>query len=69
MIYLFAEVTLDKRDENNKPLLNPNVMIELGYALANIYESQIILLYSCELVKPEEMPFNFKTRCMKFYQN
>ena len=34
-----ADITPEKKDDNNKPIFNPNVMIELGYALANKDES------------------------------
>jgi nucleoside 2-deoxyribosyltransferase len=46
---------------------NPNMMCELGYALAKLKPEQIITFYNTEKIDPVDLPFNIKTLKMKKY--
>lgn len=55
-----VDITPESIDNNNKYVFNPNIMLELGFALAHKFEEQIIILYNGERIKPEETPFHYK---------
>lgn len=56
--------TSEPRDPSTrtKHLPNPNVLIELGYALARIGPSRIIHVMNTAFGPPEELPFDIKVR-------
>lgn len=62
-----VDITPESIDNNNKYVFNPNIMLELGFALAHKFEEQIIILYNGERIKPEETPFIINKKHMHEY--
>jgi hypothetical protein len=54
-----ADVTTVISVENERSSPNPNVVFELGYAVAHLGWNRIILLINTELGKLEDLPFDF----------
>jgi hypothetical protein len=68
-----ADITfIDKKDENNKHAKkrtpNPNVLIELGYAIRKPGFEKIITIFNSEFGKPEELPFDIRHRRPMIYK-
>jgi hypothetical protein len=57
-----ADVTLVATTPGGKRLCNPNVMIELGYALARVGDKRIILILNDAMGSPEELPFDLSRK-------
>jgi len=47
---------------NNRSTPNPNVLIELGYALKALGESRIIMVLNTAFGAPEELPFDLRQK-------
>jgi hypothetical protein len=60
-VTLVGEVTvLDKKREEPKKLINPNVAIEYGYALRALTDERILLLQNRHYGERENLPFDLK---------
>lgn len=57
-----ADVTLVAKTERNKQSPNPNVLFELGYAVARLGWERIILVMNTAFGTPEDLPFDFQHR-------
>ena len=57
-----ADVTIINRDYAGRKTPNPNVMIELGYAIKSLGWDRIILLYDKDFGEVEELPFDISHR-------
>ena len=64
-----AEVIHSKgahEEDDNEPLPNPNVMIELGYALSELGWERIIIVLNTATGTPNDLPFDLKNRRWPF---
>lgn len=57
-----ADVTIINRDYTGRKTPNPNVLIELGYAIKALGWDRIILLYDKDFGEVEELPFDINHR-------
>lgn len=57
-----ADVTIINGDYAGRKTPNPNVMIELGYAIKSLGWDRIILLYDKDFGEIEELPFDINHR-------
>jgi len=62
-----ADVSITSRPRKARPSPNPNVLIELGYALKALGHERIILVFNRSYGKIEELPFDLKMRRVTFY--
>ena len=62
-----ADVSIIGRDEA-RATPNPNVLIELGYALKALGHERIILVFNRTFGKLEELPFDLRTRRVLAYE-
>lgn len=62
-----ADVTIINKDFQGRKTPNPNVMIELGYAIKALGWDRIILLYNRDYGDVEELPFDINHRRMTAY--
>ena len=63
-----ADVSIVNRAEQMRPTPNPNVLIELGYALRALGHERVILVFNKSFGKPEELPFDLRTRRLIQYK-
>ena len=64
-----GDITIINNSDNvgNRPVPNPNVMIELGYALAHLGEDRIIMPFNTFYGKMADRPFDIITnRCLDY---
>ena len=61
-VYICDLTTINQsRDETQRPVPNPNVAIELGYAIAHLDWSRIIILFNTAYGEfPKDLPFDIK---------
>jgi hypothetical protein len=59
---MVADVTLVGATREGKGLLNPNVMVELGYGAHCLGWERIILVMNANFGSPEELPFDLRHR-------
>jgi len=58
-IFLCDITTINNNSKDNRKAPNPNVLIELGYAIANLGWERIIMLFNKEYGSfPEDVPFD-----------
>lgn len=50
--------TDDGKDSDGKPLMNPNVAIELGYALSSLKTDRVLMVMNNHYGKREDLPFD-----------
>lgn len=62
-----ADVSIISRQKNKRPTPNPNVLIELGYALKAIGHERIILVFNTAYGEIAELPFDLRTRRLMIY--
>jgi hypothetical protein len=65
---MVADVTIVGRD-NNRPTPNPNVLIELGYALKSLAWRRIILVQNVAFGGPEDLPFDLRQKRVLTYNS
>jgi hypothetical protein len=65
---LVADVSIVTRSEQMRPAPNPNVLLELGYALKAIGHERVILVFNRASGKIEELPFDLRTRRVISYE-
>ncbi len=63
-----ADVSIVTRAEGMRSTPNPNVLIELGYALKTLGHERIILVFNKSFGKIEELPFDLRTRRILLYE-
>jgi len=63
-----ADITLINEKSVQKRTPNPNVLIELGYAIKKHSFDKIILIFNSEFGTPEEFPFDIKHRRLTQYK-
>jgi len=63
-----ADVTPIARSEKDKALPNPNVMVELGYAMHAIGEGRVIAVLNMAHGRIEELPFDIRNRRVMTYE-
>jgi hypothetical protein len=64
-----ADVSIINEASNNvRPAPNPNVLIELGYALHAIGEARVLLVMNTAFGGPEQLPFDLKMRHVITYE-
>jgi hypothetical protein len=64
---LVFDVTLVPHKET-RPAPNPNVLVELGYALKSVGQDRIVLVMNTVHGKPEELPFDLRFRNVATYR-
>jgi hypothetical protein len=57
-----ADVTIINRGSKGRLTPNPNVMVEVGYALAVHTESRLILVNNLAFGRPEDLPFDLRQK-------
>ena len=57
-----ADVSIINRQFGGRPSPNPNVLVEVGYALSAIGHERIILVFNTASGKVEELPFDLRPR-------
>lgn len=62
-----ADVSITSRPDQGRPTPNPNVLIELGYALKALGHERIILVFNTAFGRIEELPFDLRTRRVATY--
>ncbi len=62
-----ADVTIINKDWSGRKMPNPNVMIELGYAIKALGWERIVLLYNRECGSVESQPFDINHQRMTGY--
>ncbi|MEB3342477.1 hypothetical protein [Okeania sp.] len=50
------------KNANSRPIPNPNVLIELGYAMKTLGEEKIIMVMNTAFGNPEQLPFDLRMR-------
>ncbi len=63
-----ADVSIIAHHEGERPTPNPNVLIELGYALKSLGHEKIILVFNSAFGEIEELPFDLRTRRLMIYK-
>jgi len=53
-----ADVSITQGGGEHRPTPNPNVLIELGYALSSLGDARIVLLMNDAYGAPEDLPFD-----------
>lgn len=62
-----ADISIINSLEKNKKTSNPNVLIELGYAISQLGWDRIILIQNTFFGGPEELPFDLRGRRVVTY--
>jgi hypothetical protein len=57
-----ADITLVTEDGAGRPSPNPNVLIELGYAVKVLTWNRVVLMMNTQFGGPELLPFDLKMR-------
>src|SRR3989344_1282467 len=66
--YLFiADISIISKPKGKRATPNPNVLIELGYAMKATGHERIVLVFNKAFGKVEEVPFDLKMRRMVTY--
>lgn len=63
-----CDVSGVNKSQNGRLLPNPNVLIELGYALKSISSERIILIFNTEYGDVSELPFDLRFKRVLTYQ-
>ena len=64
-----ADVTIINSGSAGRFTPNPNVMVEVGYALAVHTESRLILINNLAFGRPEDLPFDLRQKRMLNYRS
>ncbi|RFZ91227.1 hypothetical protein D0C36_20030 [Mucilaginibacter conchicola] len=63
-----ADISIINSSYGGRKTPNPNVLIELGYALHCLGHERVILVFNTAFGKPEELPFDLRSkRIMTYY--
>ena len=63
-----ADITLINEKSAERRTPNPNVLIELGYAIKKLGFEKIITIFNSEFGRPEELPFDINHRRPMLYK-
>lgn len=64
-----ADVTIINSGSGERPTPNPNVLIELGYALKAVGASRMILVQNVAFGGPEDLPFDLRQKRVLTYES
>lgn len=62
-----ADISIILRPKKGRPVPNPNVLIELGYALKCLGHERMVLVFNRSFGKIEDLPFDLRTRRLVAY--
>ena len=62
-----ADISIISSAEADRPTPNPNVLIELGYALRGLGHERVILVFNQSFGKIEDLPFDLRMRRLVIY--
>lgn len=62
-----ADISIINKSKSDRPTPNPNVLIELGYALKTLGHERIIIIFNNAFGKIEFLPFDLKMRRLVIY--
>lgn len=62
-----ADISIVIKPKKGRPTPNPNVLLELGYALKALGQERVILVFNTAFGKVEELPFDLRMRRIVFY--
>ncbi len=62
-----ADISITSRPRGGRPSPNPNVLIELGYAIKAVGVERLILVFNRTFGKIEELPFDLRMRRLIIY--
>ena len=63
-----ADVSIVTRAQDCKPCPNPNVLLELGYALRSLGDEKVIVVYNTAFGTLDELPFDLRGRRIAAYR-
>ncbi len=63
-----ADVSIIAHPRKGRPTPNPNVLIELGYALRGLGHERVVLTFNRSFGKIEDLPFDLKMRRLVVYE-
>ncbi|MBI1895291.1 MAG: hypothetical protein HYZ57_10490 [Acidobacteria bacterium] len=66
---MVADVTIVNRSLGNRPAPNPNVLVELGYALKSLGPRRVILVQNVAFGGPEDLPFDLRQKRVLTYNS
>lgn len=66
---IVADITIVNSGSQDRPTPNPNVLIELGYALKSLGERRIILVQNTAFGGPELLPFDLRQKRVLTYES
>jgi hypothetical protein len=66
---IVADVTIVNAHDKGRPTPNPNVLIELGYALKSLSERRLILVQNVAFGGPELLPFDLRQKRILTYES
>ncbi len=66
---IVADVTIVGAYDSERPTPNPNVLIELGYALKSLGERRLILVQNVAFGGPELLPFDLRQKRVLTYES
>ena len=62
-----GDVTIINQGQNGRKTPNPNVLVELGYALKTLGPERVVLVMNTAFGGPEDLPFDLKTKRITKY--
>lgn len=65
--FFVADVSIINKDSDQRRTPNPNVLVELGYAVAQLGWSRVLLVQNTAFGGPEELPFDLRGRRIVAY--
>lgn len=66
---IVADVTIVNGSTGGRPTPNPNVLIELGYALKSLGDRRLILVQNVAFGGPEQLPFDLRQKRVLTYSS
>lgn len=66
---IVADVTIVNSGDKHRPTPNPNVLIELGYALKALSSRRVILVQNVSFGGPEDLPFDLRQKRVLIYNS
>ena len=63
-----CDISLINKGSDKRPTPNPNVLIELGYAIKALGSSRIIMVFNTEYGKIEDLPFDLRLKRVVSYK-
>lgn len=62
-----CDVSIASRPENGRPCPNPNVLVELGYALKSLRSERVVLVFNTAFGDVSELPFDLRFKRVLTY--